>query len=164
MPISMTSHRWDMSPWTRKGSSSKSTSRGPGYWGRPGTHYSRSLSSCLSPPRTARPSMPTSGTCQPAAPPSPANWRSIPNKAPPPRYPWRVWRWSRPGAKLSSIARPSPTSPGAEKLRMTCAAAKKSSACCMKKPLWATNPWTKTALSGRSTRPGWTSWDTPGRR
>ena len=31
----MTSRRWDMSPWTRKGSSSKSTSRGPGYWGQP---------------------------------------------------------------------------------------------------------------------------------
>ena len=58
MPISMTLRQWDMSPWTRKGSSSKSTSRGPGYWGRPGTYYSRSLSSCLSAPRTARPSRP----------------------------------------------------------------------------------------------------------
>jgi N6-adenosine-specific RNA methylase IME4 len=32
-----------------------------------------------------------------------------------------------------------------------------------KAPL-AIDPWTKTALFGRSTRPGWTSWDTPGRR
>ena len=68
------------------------------------------------------------------------------------------------GATFSSIARPSPISPGAEPRRMTCAAVKKSFACFMKKPLWAINPWTKTALSGRSTRPGWTSWDTPSRR
>ena len=78
----------------------------------------------------------------------------IPNKPLPPHYPWRVWRWSRPGAKLSSIAWPSPISPGAARPRLTCAAAKKSSACSMNKPLWATNLWTKTALSGRSTRPG----------
>ena len=33
----MTSRRWDMPRWTPEGSSSKSTLRGPGSWGRPVT-------------------------------------------------------------------------------------------------------------------------------
>ncbi len=68
------------------------------------------------------------------------------------------------GGKFSSITWPSLMLPGAARPRSTCAAVKKSSACSMKKPLWATNLWTKTASSGRSTRPGWTSWDIPGPR
>ncbi len=132
--------------------------------GMPRTHYSGPLSSCLSLPKTARPSGLTSGNCQAMALSSHSNWNLIPNKAPPSRYPWRVWRGSRPGKELPGITWPSPISPGADTLRITCGAVKKSSVCSMKRPLWAINPWMKTALSGRSTRPGWTSWDTPVRR
>jgi len=64
--------------------------------GAPRTYYSRSLSSCLSPPVTARPSRPTQ------APASRRGPRSLeleinPQQGCPARYPWRVRRWSRPG-------------------------------------------------------------------
>jgi len=102
------SHRWDMSPWTAR-AHRRSHLTGAKLLGHPGTYCFRSLSSCLSPPKDARPSMPTSSTSPPAAPPS-LGTEIIPNKAPRRGIPESL-AMIEAGEKLSSIASPSPTYP-----------------------------------------------------